>query len=417
MRNVQILATLLLAGCGGGGSDYVDMVPPAALELRENFGGIAVADFNSDGLTDIAVGTNLTEDRRLVDTRVSIFEQRADSPGSFLSPRHFDNDANDNLSRLLVAADCQRNGLPDLFVANWNEGGFRLLMNDTAQPGTLLPSVHYDAGSAESTFGRSLAIGDIDADGFPDIVVATDDTVRWFPQNAGNLGTYMPPRLIGEGRKDVQVGDINGDGVPDVVTLGADGDVSESFLIHFNNTNSPGQFLATHRLNTGDFADYVGVADYDSDGRADIAVGMTHVTNDYSYQGLVSVFRQIAPGVFIKSAAIRTNGMGTTDVFETADLDGEEFPALVFQVGSEVHGSVVQIMELNAAGALSIQLELAVPVDPDNYSSGSGRLSIGDLNNDALNDIVLIHKGVYVFFRRPGAPLSFDAAVKLNSPL
>ena len=83
MRQCQFYVALLLVGCGGGG-DYIDMTPPEALELHENFGGVAVADFDADGLNDIAVGTTLTEDRQLVDTRISIYAQRPASPGSFL---------------------------------------------------------------------------------------------------------------------------------------------------------------------------------------------------------------------------------------------------------------------------------------------------------------------------------------------
>jgi hypothetical protein len=62
-------------------------------------------------------------------------------------------------------------------------------------------------------------------------------------------------------------------------------------------------------------------------------------------------------------------------------------------------------------------MELATPDDPENYSSGSGRLSPGDLNNDMLTDIALIHKGVQLAFRHPGPTLAFDDFVTLSAPL
>jgi len=416
LRNLFYIAALALASCGGGG-DYVDMVPPAALELRENFGGIVVADFDADGLNDIAVGTTLTEDRQLVAKRISIYTQRSTSPASFVPPRHFDEDANGSIARMLVAEDCQRNGLQDLFSTNWDEGGFRLLVNDPAQPGTLMPSVHYETGPADSTFGRSQAVGDIDADGFPDVVIVTDDSVQWVPQNAGNLGTFQTPRSIGQGRDDVQIGDVNGDGLLDVVVLGVDRDVSKSILIYYNNISAPGQFLAARRLTTTDYADYIGIADYDGDGRTDIAVAVTQIdADDFDGHGAIVVFRQFQPGRFSQSAATRTGGIGITDVFETANLDGDIFPELVFQIGSTVRGSEVRILESDASGRLSVLLELTVPDASEDYSSGSGRLSIGDLNNDTLDDIALIHKGLYVFFRQPGGALAFDEAIKLNMP-
>jgi len=411
MRNLLYLACLALVSCGGGGG-YIDMVPPEALELHENFGGVAIADFDADGLNDIATGTNLTEDRQVVDSRTSIYAQRPASPGSFLPPRYFDSDPNGSLARMLVAEDCQRNGLPDVIATNWDEGGFRMLVNDPAQPGTLMPSVHYDTGPANTTFGRSQAVGDIDADGFPDVVIVTNDSVQWIPQNAGELGTFHDPRPIGQGRNDVQLGDVNGDGLLDVVVLGIDGDLSESILIYYNNTNAPGQFLAPQRLITTNSAHYIGIADYDGNGRTDVAVAVTQIdSDDFDPHGAVVILRQIAPDSFSQSAVVRTGGIGITEVFETANLDGDIYLELVFQIRSDV-----RIMESNAVGTLTTLLELAVPDESDNYSSGSGSLSIGDLDNDTLDDIALIQQGLYVFFRQPGLPLAFDVAVKLNTP-
>ena len=409
MRNSLACLAFVLAGCGGGG-DYVDMVPPEALELREDFGGIAVADFDADGLNDIAVGTILLEDRKLLDSRISIYFQRATSPGSFLPPQHFERSPNGNLVWGLAAADCQQNGLPDLIATNWYEGGFRILANDPAQPGTLMPSVHYETGAADSTFGRSQAVGDIDADGFPDVVIVTDDIVQWTPQESDNLGTFQAPRRIGLGRDDVQLGDINDDGLLDVVVLGVDGDVSESILVYYNNTSLPGQFLEPRRLRTTEFADYIGIADYDGNGNVDIAVAITRIDDNWiSQEGLV-VFKQVAPGDFIQTAVTYVGGTNITKVFETANLDYDTFPELVYQSGSDV-----RIFESDASGTLSTLLELSVPEEPGNYSAGSDRLAIGDLNNDTLDDIALVHKGLYVFTRRPGDALAFHPAVKLNT--
>ena len=97
---------------------------------------------------------------------------------------------------------------------------------------------------------------------------------------------------------------------------------------------------------------------------------------------------------FAQSAVTPTGGIGTTEVFETANLDGDVFPELVFQIGS-----AVRIMQWSASGGVVIRTELVVPDEPDVFSSGTGRLSIGDLNNDSLDDIAVISGGLYVFLR------------------
>jgi hypothetical protein len=401
----------LLVGCGGDGG-YYDMVPPEALEMREDFGGIAIADFNGDGLNDIAVGSETLEDRQLIDESVSIYFQHADSPGSFQAPRRFESLPGGSLTRVLVADDCQRDGLPDLITTNWSEGGFRVLINDPQQPGTFIPSVHYDVGTANSTFGRSHGVGDIDADGFDDVVIVNHDSVQWLAQDSQHLGTYKGPSLIGEGRDDVQLGDVNGDGLLDVVVLGVDGETSQSVLVYYNDTGSPGRFLTPHRLVISDYANYAGVADYDGDGRTDVAIFGEEVRTYELGPAFVVIFRQTQPGRFSRSNVTYTGGNAIFTAFETAHLDHDGFPDLVIQ-----EGPIIRIMESNALATPTLRLELTVPSDPESYSLGTGRLSIGDLNNDTLDDIAIIHSGLYVFFRRAGNELAFEEAVKLNTPL
>lgn len=416
MRFLRYAPFVVLASCGGGGSDYIDMTPPAALDLRENFGGLAIADMDRDGFNDLVVGTNLTEDRQLLETRISIYRQNPTSPGTFLSPVHYERDANGELARMLVIADCQSDGLPDVVTTSWGEGGFRVMLNDPANPGTLVPSVHYDTGPAFSTFAHSHAMGDIDADGFADIVLVDESNVKWIAQDAASLGTFMSPQTIGEGTVDVQMGDINADGLMDVVALGVDGNVSESVLIYYNNSLAPGQFLAPRTFSTPLFADYAGIADYDADGRMDVAVAGAQVdSDDFDRHGTIVVYRQAAPDIFIESAVVRTNGTGISEVFETASLDGDAFPEIVFQVVVDLSGrAVVRIMESTANGEPVIVTDLAIPNEPDNYSTGQDRVVIGDLNNDSLADIAIVRKGVYVFFAQPGGVFGFDDAVKVN---
>ena len=417
MNRFLVISGLLLVGCSGGG-DYVDLVPPAALELQEHFGDIAIADFDGDGLNDIAVGSQTMEDRQLVDERISVYIQRPDTPGSFLAPGRFDSNPGGSLVDVLVADDCQRDGLFDLFATNWKEGGFRVLMNDPRQPGTFMPSVHYDAGQADFTSGRRHAVGDIDADGFPDVVVVTEQSVQWVPQDAQALGTFQPHRVVGEGRDDVHLGDVDGDGLLDIVVLGIDDDVSRSILVYYNNSSAPGQFLPARRLVTEDFAQYIGIADFDADGRTDIAVALDQFdSDDYLGNAAVTIFRQTEPGRFTSTAVTRTGGPAIMTVFDTADLDHNGFPELVFLSGNDVMGAALHIMESSSSAALSTRLKLTLPDEAENYSKGTSRLSIGDLNNDHLDDIAVIHKGIFVFFRKPGDPLAFQDPVRINTPL
>jgi len=92
MRTQSILlplgsvAAILLAACGG--SDYIDLTDPRDLELRENYYGLTVADIDGDGFNDIVSATTVTEDRRVLNRRMSVYPQNAVAPGFFLNPVH-----------------------------------------------------------------------------------------------------------------------------------------------------------------------------------------------------------------------------------------------------------------------------------------------------------------------------------------
>jgi hypothetical protein len=86
--------------------------------------------------------------------------------------------------------------------------------------GTFQPALTYDTGASTSPI--SVAVGDLDGDGHPDLATANQ-----YPgaNNASVLlgsgdGTFQPPTTYATGSfpNSIAIGDLNGDGRPDVVT-------------------------------------------------------------------------------------------------------------------------------------------------------------------------------------------------------
>ncbi|MGI9205762.1 MAG: FG-GAP repeat domain-containing protein [Woeseiaceae bacterium] len=418
MRLAIGLVTLSLIACGGGGK-VIDLTEPADLELRENISGLAAADMNADGLNDLIVGSSLVENRQLISSRVSIYRQNPLAPGSFLSPTHVDYASNVAKAYWLVGADLQLDGLIDIVATGWQEGGFRVLLNDSADPGSLKQTVHYPHGPANSSFGQSQSVGDIDGDGLPDVIRVTEDAVSWFPQDGSSPGAFLGAISIGAGTTSVVATDITGDDLTDVVVLG--GELGDSVLIYPNNTNSPGQFLAPIDLEVPFFADDLALADYDNNGLMDIALlGSDPNLDTFLSDGMSMIFRQFTTGRFIATDIRTTGGSGITDGFATGNLNDNSMPDIVFWLGGTMaQPNILQIMEFEHSGNPTMLFEMEVPWDNTIRSNVSPIpvIVIADVNNDLLADIAILSRGILVFFQRPGQPGTFDNAIRINTPL
>jgi len=395
------------------------MADPQVLLLREDFNGMAIADFDGDGLNDVVLGSTIVEDRQLLDSRVAVYLQSATSPGTFLSPSHHAQDLGTVILKNLAVTDLQRDGAPDIIGTSWDEGGFRAILNNQIGPGSFLPSVHYGVGDAYPTFGRSQSVGDIDSDGLPDVVLVSSTSMSWYPQNGDDPGTFQNDIFIGAGQRDVVAGDIDGDGLADIVALDGDGDVTRSLRLYRNNTNSPGQFRAPLTIVTPFHGDYLGLADFDANGLMDIAVSGTQSNlNNFTTYGEFVVFRQTGPGQFFPTAVGLTGGMGITERFATADLNGNNFPEMIFLVSTATaDATTVRIMGGGRTSVPHRLLDLLIPHDASLTSSGLGSIAVADLNNDTIPDIAVLSRQLYVFFQSPAQPMTFDGPHRITTPL
>ena len=153
-----------------------------------------------------------------------------------------------------------------------------MLLNQTA-PGATAPSFAAQATFAAGDRPDSVAVGDVNGDGRPDLAVAnlnSDNVSVLLNQTApGATAPSFAPQVTfatGAGPFSVAVGDVNGDGRPDlaVANLGAD---SVSVLL---NQTAPGatapSFAPQATFATGPAAVSVAIGDVNGDGRPDLVV-------------------------------------------------------------------------------------------------------------------------------------------------
>jgi len=315
---------------------------------------LAIADFNSDGVADVALvvpGSN----------QVSVYLGNPD--GTFQAP--VNTTAGNAATRLssIAVADFNNDKKIDVAVADTANNVVYILFNKGDGHLNLLPPVTLQVGHAPV----SLTIADVNLDGNADVVVANsaDNTVSVI-RGYGD-GTFIPGSTFAVGKNPVSVivQDMNGDGNPDLVV--ADNGSSDIAVL-FGNGN--GGFQTAQTTKTPAPPTYLASADFNNDGVADL-VALAEDANAVmmftgNYQGKLTLAgAYLVPNLSASLSINDFNGDGNLDLL-IPDTD---------------RGSPVLLLG-RGDGTLN-----APPVYAG--STGSTSLATADFNNDGKADLIV----------------------------
>jgi TM2 domain-containing membrane protein YozV len=170
-------------------------------------------------------------------------------------------------------ADIDGDGLPDMAAADGNNNIVSVLRN-TSSGGTVSFAAHVDFATGNAPQG--LAIGDLDGDGKPDLAIANNnDNTLSLLRNTSSPGTISFATQIvvnsGSGAYDLVISDLDGDGKPD---LAVDDESGNAVSVH-KNISTVGTIAVNPNVDyaTGNIPFSITTADYDGDGRPDLATG------------------------------------------------------------------------------------------------------------------------------------------------
>ena len=287
----------------------------------------------------------------------------------------------------VASADFNGDGRPDLVVANGADGEVSVLL-DTAAPGATAPSFTFQVTFAVGPTPTSLAVGDFNGDGRPDLAVANSNgnTVSVL-LNVTSAGSTIPSFAaqvafaVGHSPRSVAVADFNGDGKPDLAVANyADNTVG----VLLNTATGAGEslpfFAAQKTFAAGPGPYSVAAADFNGDGKADLAVGYFGGNTVSALLNTASAGATTAAFTSPKTFAAGNN----PDFVTAADFSGDGRPDLA--VVNETDGTVSVLLDTAADGAaaasFAAQKTFAVGSDPRS-------LTAADLNGDGRPDLAV----------------------------
>lgn len=305
-------------GVGAGGGAWAAPVAVVAAggepEGPPGADFLATGDFDLDGLLDVVEAA--TGGGRPGAVHLS------NGDGTFRFGAALDLEGCD--VRSLVAADVNRDHLPDILVACYGSPDLLFLAvgEGAFDPARELPGT-------PNGLTTSLTTGDFDGDGNTDIVAGSAesdfDTIFLSPGSAGNFttGEHVAPESAGWTTSAVVAADLDGDGVLDLLCVNADG------ASHVMRGLANGTFSTPSGLAGGAFFTSAAVADFDGDGAPDIALGAPGRPNVVLLGAEGGAFRA---GVPVEGAEEGDD----TRALAAADIDGDGIADLVAANG---HGA------------------------------------------------------------------------------
>ncbi|TGE20898.1 T9SS type A sorting domain-containing protein [Hymenobacter metallicola] len=275
---------------------------------------VTLADVNEDGLPDILAALQWNGG-------IAVMLNSSTAPGAFLPPTILFTQGN---PRSLAVGDIDRDGHLDIVGLNLNGGTVGVLLNSAAAPGMFPATATTYATGGNNAVG--VALGDVNGDGWLDLVVCGGSTgkIGVLLNQAAPAGTFAPVVSYGSGAsypQDLAVGDVNADGRADIVVAGGN-DARVGVLL--NSTTTPGVFpaMATTYATGAQAAYSVELGDMNGDRQVDIVTG-SYVINSISSTVGVLVNSAAAPGIF--PAGFRHFASGGLSAHDVAlnDADGD----------------------------------------------------------------------------------------------
>ena len=349
-------------------------------------GFVASADFNGDGIPDLAVSESGSD---------SVFILSGNGDGTFMQAAQ--TPSLPGAPYLISTGDFNNDGIPDLAVIYGTfisyappEDYFTVAIMLGSGNGAFTLGATYTVGVNDNLY--SFGVADFNQDGNLDLIIPNTDGVMILLGNGD--GTFTKSSVSAVAAFGVAVADFNGDGIPDLAVTTTGSGVGVSILLgNGDGTFTPEPTSDWPEKVAGVLNQYILAADFNGDGKADLAV-VTNGQNRVSIPG-VEIFLGQGDGTFVAPPNPVSENVEPGPI-AVGDFNEDGFPDLATEGG---------VMLGAGDGTFA---------SPVNYPGGSivaRNLAVADFNGDGDPDLAAAavnYNGVTIFLT--GASASATAS-------
>ena len=374
---------------GTGGSGTAMFTAATSYNAGSSPSGVAVVDVSRDGVADLIV-TNQGSNNLAV-----LVGLGSGSASLFSTPSFY---ATGDAPVGIVPARLDGDGLTDLVVGATNgyNSNIYVLLSNRESP---VPSFASPVPLARNAVLSSIAVADLDGDGIQDLIASGHSVFDYHGVGIGGVGAgrFDTPLPLAAGPDDdmasTAVGDLNGDGRPDVVVAISRNSTFDVYLGRGTTSTSDAGFELVESLPAELLAWRVALADLDNNGTLDIAFIKGVLSSGPSPVCCESVL-----GVYVNngndgdgkpvfSSAIELPQVGLYQYgLVAADFNSDGWLDLAMATSSQatqfLFGVRVYLNEMASGGTFSNEIYTV----GDETNQG---MCVADLNDDGKPDLVV----------------------------
>ncbi len=324
---------------------------------------IVAADLNGDGKLDLVGSTNYN----------GIYVFLGNGDGTFQAPVNYGTGTTAGCCSGVAVGDLNSDGKLDIALSA--NDGISILLNTGS--GEFGAATYYPSGVAGSATGDGIAIGDLNGDKLPDVVVTNENQGAIIFLNQGS-GTFKESGTINGvpmGATDnVVLADINNDKKLDIILVDGGGNVFTFYGKGTGVFTTGPAYPLQGPLFGGNYS--IAVADFNGDGNLDLL--------NTAGEGTSTVSLGRGDGTFQTNQLYAYTATEYANNIATADFNGDGFPDIAQSLGGGANGKIA-INLGSSHGVLGAASLVTASTCANNVVEW---IATGDVNGDGKADIV-----------------------------